>query len=323
MLPGVSNVLTRAAAQNWERERGLPIRRITGEKSPVHAVSDELDVWFAGLENPPVVERPVPLETQTPAATIILCSEPILPPSPHIGHLGVCCAVYAALFVLDLFLEISYQFDKFGRAAGIAAIFAAAWIFGSSALGLWVAWRWIVAGRRGGFALLFTTFVAEAMVVFAGLTMTAVLPNEPVALLRFPSQPAEIAYLKNVLFYFLPLITTVWLVPFHCVACLYRQFRNSEPGSVVALLERQTPSWGDVDMLYIPAKWLGFGIFLVGLASVFLTQDLLRNLLPSRYSNLFMALALTKSASYFALGMLCIAWYSRTLAGIRRACPSS
>lgn len=317
------NVSVRTA-QNWERERCLPVRRITGEKPQVRALADELDVWFAGLEQPPSGGAPPsPTAQQAAAAASIVSSDPAVQPNLHMGHLGVCCAVYSALFVLDLFLEISYQFDKLGRAAAITAPFVAAWIVASSALGLWASWRWIVAGRRGGFALLFITFAATAMLVFAALTFTSVLPTHSVALLRFPSQPAEIAYLKNVVFYFLPLVTTVWLVPFHFVACVYRRLQDSGHQQVLALLERQASGRGAVDALYIRPRWLVCGMFLVGFASIILTQDLLRNLLPSRYTDLYMALALAKSASYFALGMLCITWYSRVLAGIRAACPTS
>jgi hypothetical protein len=307
-------------AQNWERERRLPVRRIAGEKPQVRALADELDIWLTRLEQPPSVATvpPPARRDDTEAPSIIPSDQPSLP----IGHLGVCCAVYSALFVLDLFLEISYQFDRLGGWAVIAAPFVAIWIGGSSALSLWASWRRISSGRSGGFALLFATFVAAAILVFGALTLTSVLPSTPVTVLRFPSQPAGIAYLKNVIFYFRPLITSVLLVPFYFVACLHRRHRDSGYQAVLAILDRKTPSWRAVDALYIPARWLALGMFLVGFASVILTQNLLRNLIPSPYSNLFMILALTKSACYFALGMLCVAWYARALARIR-ACPNS
>jgi hypothetical protein len=311
-------------AQNWERDRKLPVRRITGgEKSQVRALVEELDDWFAQLEQPPPITPPLPPVIQTAAtATLTVSPELAVQPNLKIGHLFVCCTVYAALFVLDLFLEISYQFDRLGRGATIAAPFVAAWIVGSSAFGLWASWRRIATGRLGGFALLFIIFATAGTLVFAALTLTSVLPREPITILRFPAQPAEIAYLKNVVFYFLPLITTVWLVPFHFVACLHRQLRASDPRIVLVVLERKAPFPGGVDALYLPAAWLVVGMILVGFASVIMTQDLLRNLIPSRYTNLFMVLALTKSASYFGLGMLCTAWYSRALAEIRGACPT-
>ena len=78
-----------------------------------------------------------------------------------------------------------------------------------------------------------------------------------------------------------------------------------------------------MDAIRLPVGWLVFGMFAVGFFSVILTQDLLRNLLPAPHANLFMVLAIAKSASYFALGMLCISWYARALGGIRaRSLPS-
>jgi hypothetical protein len=288
-----------------------------GEKSQVRALADEVDAWRAALDQPPTADAPPPQAApNTVTASSIASPPPTLQPSLHIGHLGACCAVYAALFVLDLFLEVSYQFDHLGRTAAIVAPLVAAWISGTSALGLRIAWRWMIARRRGSFALLFMTFAFAALLVWVALTLTSVLPREPVTLLRFPSQPAEIAYLKNVVFYFLPLITTVWLVPFHFVACLCGKLQGSQLPSALAVVERRVPFRTAADALYIPAGWLAAGMFLLGLVSVIMTQDLLRNLLPSRYTPLFMALAIAKSATYFALGLLCVAWYSRVLAGI-------
>jgi hypothetical protein len=305
-------------AQNWERERRLPIHRISSEKSQVRALAKELDDWLAEQEQPRPVGAPPPLTMHMASAT--RASHLPVPPHLHIGHLCLCCLLYAGLFVLDLILEIAYQFDKLGAAALVVAPLVAAWIATSSALSLWTAWRWIAIGRRGGFALLTITFTAAAMLVFALLTCISVLPTTPVTLLRFPAQPAEIAYFKNILFYFLPLIICVWLVPFHFTACLFRQLQAGGAEVVLAVLERRVSAWARFDALYLSVRWLVAGMFLEGLASVILTQDLLRNLVFTRYTNLFMILAVTKSASYFALGVLCVTWYSRVLSGIRAAC---
>lgn len=64
----------------WEKERGLPVRRVPGATGRVvFAYSDELDAWSRG-ELPPPAPRPVPPETQTgsvaPAARVAALRAP-------------------------------------------------------------------------------------------------------------------------------------------------------------------------------------------------------------------------------------------------------
>jgi len=45
--------VTERTAQKWERERGLPVHRMPGEKGRVVAWLDELDRWrSSGLDKP-------------------------------------------------------------------------------------------------------------------------------------------------------------------------------------------------------------------------------------------------------------------------------
>jgi hypothetical protein len=308
-------------AQNWERDRGLPVRRIVGEKSQVRALAGELDAWWASQEQQPPVGLTTPPAMQpNPAATVLATSASLpRPPSIHTAHLAVCCLVYAALFVLDLFLEVSYQFGKYENLALRAAPVLAAWIAATSALGLLIGWRPVMQGRRGGFAALFAIFSVSALFAFGVLALASVVPGDRITVLQFPSQPAYAAYFKNVVFYFLPLATTVWLIPFHFVACLHQQFRDHGPSSALLLLDRRAASPSQADSINLPVGWLVLGVLVVGLASIIMTQDLLRHLVVGPYANLFTMLAIAKSAIYFALAMLCITWYSRALAAIRTA----
>lgn len=302
-------------AQNWESERGLPVRRVIGEKRQVRAVADELDEWLKSQEA-------APSATAKPSS-VVPESESARLPSWQPAHLAACCIGYALLYVLDLFLEVAYRFDTLGRSACLAALPLALWIAGSSALLLRFSVELAVRGRRTAFAVLFGGFSIAGITSGAALTLFGVLPMIPVTLLRFPSQPAAVAYFKNVVFYFLPLATTVWLVPFHFVGSVHRQLQQGPTSAVIRLLDGQAPPAGGLGALRLPINWLVVGMFVAGLVSVVLTQDLLRNLQPARHANLFMVLAITKSACYFALGMLCIAWYARALRALRLAASTS
>jgi hypothetical protein len=213
-----------------------------------------------------------------------------------------CCVLYASLYVLDIFLEIAYQFDRLGHQAAAIAPLVALWIFTTSAAGLWGGWRLTSRGRRGGFAVLLGSFILAALAVYAALT--GYLPSEPVTMLQFQAQTAQAAFFKNVVFYFLPLVTLVWLIPFHFVASLHGRHGKRD---ILAPL----------DAVYFQLEWLSTGLLLAAVAGVFLTQHLLSNLIPSPYANLFMLLALAKTFVYFGLGMACLTWYSRSLTSIR------
>jgi hypothetical protein len=49
--------VTTRAAQKWERERGLPIRRLPGKRSMVSASRSEIDCWKRGQRRSSVVRR--------------------------------------------------------------------------------------------------------------------------------------------------------------------------------------------------------------------------------------------------------------------------
>jgi hypothetical protein len=57
--------------------------------------------------------------------------------------------------------------------------------------------------------------------------------------------------------------------------------------------------------------------------AVALTQDLFDHLKPNPFKNLFMQLALGRTLLFFAIGLFCLLWYSRTLNDIKRECLAS
>jgi hypothetical protein len=291
-------------AQNWERELGLPVHRIgTAEKPPVRAWTHELDKWA---------------NRSSEAKTASAEQHDRPGPDLFLGHLAICCLTYCALFLLDLFLEIAYQFDLRYGSALIASPLISIWIASTSALGLRVGWRMASSGRHGAFAAMFAIFAASGLAVFGALSSFGVLPSTPVTKLVFPSQTAQAAFLKNVVLYFLPLVTLTWLIPFHYVARLHRHYNGHGPAKTLEMLDKQKTD--RLSGLHISVRALVIGMLMYGLLSIILTQDLLRHLVPDRYSNLFMMLAISKSSLYWGHGMLCISWYARAIEAVQVAC---
>lgn len=90
--------------QRWEREDGLPVRRIgQNRRSSVYALSRELDDWLSGQRELP--EEPLPVESSEPQ----LSNDP---EEPRDSHFGI--TVYVAIAAL----------------LSIAAVVVGAWISG-------------------------------------------------------------------------------------------------------------------------------------------------------------------------------------------------
>jgi hypothetical protein len=143
--------------------------------------------------------------------------------------------------------------------------------------------------------------------------LRSVLPSESVTALRLTAQTAQAAFLKNVTLYFLPLVSIVWLVPFHFVVQVHRQLETNGPTSTAVLPDSPPGVLRHSHSIYIPFRMLVWAVFVVSIASIVLTQDLLGKLVPGPYANLFMMLALIKTFTWCCLGLLCLCWYNRAL----------
>lgn len=228
------------------------------------------------------------------------------------------CTLYAGLYVLTLFLEISYRFDEFGRPACFRAPLVFLWIFCASLLGLITDWRRTSAGKRGGFLFSTSSFVGAALLLCAALW--EFLPGFPVTAYRAQAQTAQAAYAKNVLLYFLPLAAILGLVPFHFIAALRFEMRSGNPQSVRARLNGEGHGSVSQKAVYFRLHYLTAALFLTALFSIAMTNRLFDNLKQAPYMNLFMLLALGRVLVYFSLGILCLLWYGRALNAIQSEC---
>lgn len=218
--------------------------------------------------------------------------------SNHLSYVMCVSGIYGLLFWIALFLEIAYQFDRYGEGVLWAGVPIFLWIWGTSLLGL--VWSERLAKKRHRFSLHIglLSFIGGACVAYvAGAYF---LPVEPItAADNIRTQPAYAAYFKNVFIYFLPLAVFFILIPFHHVSA------NNNPD----IPDKQ------VSISIAPNVLLG----ILGLAIVYSlvsTFYLLDNLSSSPYHGLFTTLVFFRFFIYFGLSLLCLLWYRWALGQI-------
>ncbi|MGI8639820.1 MAG: winged helix-turn-helix domain-containing protein [Pyrinomonadaceae bacterium] len=211
----------------------------------------------------------------------------------HAVYVLVGSLLYGLLFWIALMLEVAYQFDRFGTKAVWLGLPLVLWIGGTSFFGLIRTENLIRQDKRNSLFVGLLFFIGGA--VLACLAMSFFLPNEPITVAHFQSQPAFAAFVKNSLMYFLPLGVVFILIPFHFVCA--RESRISTTFSAI------NPSFAHL-----------FGLWLVAVMyAIFSTFYLLDNLLPAQFHGLFVLLAFLRFFVYFGLGLACLLWYKSAL----------
>jgi DNA-binding winged helix-turn-helix (wHTH) protein len=238
----------------------------------------------------------------------------------HLAHVLASCILYATLYASAVFLEIAYEFDRYGRGAFPLTVIVFGWIFVTSVLGLLVGQQKI--SRSGGVGLLVMVlfFFGAAFVTFAG--MSRFLPNQPVTRAVFQTYPAEAAYLKDIV-HFLVLGLLFMIFPFHFVSIMRREVQKGRYRAVLDALNRRRLAVLPRGAIYLRFGYLALLLVILALLSIAMTVHLLDNLQPGPYRNLFTQLVYLRAVLYFGLGIECLAWYYSALADLKRECISA
>lgn len=191
---------------------------------------------------------------------------------------------YGGLFGVILLLESAYKFENFTPKIYWQSLILFIW--NSAAMFCALTWTQYKLQKNKDYAFIFGIAPLLLGVGFSYLLASYVLPDVPITLTRFQSQPALAAFLKNE-FYIVLLGITYCLTPFYAVCC-------KKSGS-----NRFTLSTS-----------FFFGSFAMILAyhvpSTFYLTD---NLLPSTNHGFFVRLVLLRSIIYFGLGISSLIWY--------------
>lgn len=235
----------------------------------------------------------------------------------HKLHAMIACALYAALYSVGLLVEIAYQFDRYGSDAIWVAAAAYCWIFISSLGGLAIDWRLTLGGSNRGLVVTIAIFWLAAIALFAGSCLF--LPAEPITLSKMQSYTAQAAYLKTI-GYFLVLNMIFLLPAFHFVLTMQREMRNGRHRPVFRLLNRDKLSVRPRGVIYPNVGILSLTLAVVVAVSLFLHHNLMNNLKPAPYMNLFSNLILARLLLYYLLAAECLYWYYQALNELKREC---
>lgn len=235
----------------------------------------------------------------------------------HLSHALVASGLYAALYAVALLGEVAYQFDRYGRASIWVAIAIFVWVFTTSLAGLAIDWKLTRNGSRKGIVASITVFLFSALTAFAGACLF--LPTNPVTEMNWQAYTAQAAYLKDIV-YFLVLLVIFTVPPFHFVLAAQRELQAGRHKSVLNLLTGDKFSLTPRSVFY-PRFWvLALILSVIVGVSVFFHHNLMSNLKPGEYMNLFANLIQARLILYYLLALECLYWYYQALNELKREC---
>lgn len=226
------------------------------------------------------------------------------------------CTLYALLHALALFTEVAYQFDSYGASAIRIAPFVFLWVWTTSIASLLACRLLTLTGRR--YSLLFSISLFAASEVVLYLSMGWILPNVPITKALFQTYPAHGAYLKSIS-HFCPLAIIFLVVPYHFVIAARAQLRLGSVREIRKLLTGEEVGTAPEGAVFLRLNWLGIMLTVAAIGSIVATAHLVDNLVPTEYTSMFTQLVQWRLVLYFALGAICLLWYSRSLNAIKIA----
>lgn len=233
----------------------------------------------------------------------------------HTGHVLIAGALYALAYVVALLVEVAYAFDELGPTVLRIAPVVFLWIFGTSMAALYLDWKSVLAGRQNGLALSLPILALAAVGLYAVLFQF--LPGSPLTLMKIQAHTPQASFLKSVR-HFVPTAGFFLALPFHFVLTMQRELREGRYREVLGLLcgERWATVPSGAFYLTVRTFWILLLIALLG--SIAMVNYQFWNLQAGPYMNLFIHLVQLKWVIFFAIGLKCLAWYSKRLDDLKR-----
>ncbi len=235
----------------------------------------------------------------------------------HTWHAVRASALYALLYCVALLIEVAYAFDSLGsQALGLLPIIFI-WILGTTVGTLLLLCKSEAKKRTRG--LLAPALLSVGSAILLLVALYGFLPGVPITQAKIQTYSAQAAYLKWVA-YGIPSLFLFLLLPFQCVVRLQAEVETGAHAYVLAILageKRALPPAGVV----VVRPWVLWTILIAALVySLAAGSHLLDNLLPSRFTNLFVILVQVRWCLYLAFGVECLAWYNHALRELHREC---
>ncbi len=235
----------------------------------------------------------------------------------HLIHALLCSTIYAALFAVAVLVEVAYHFDQHGRTGIKLAIVAFIWILATSLAGLWLDWRLTLRHTSNGWAVSAGIFLFSAAALFAFACLF--LPTTAVTELNWQAYTAQAAYLKTICYFLI--LQAIFLLPsFHFVLAMQRELHEGHHRLALELLTGDKLSVAPRGTIYPKFSALAVLLFVTIAISLFLHHNLMGNLRPGQYMNLFANLVQLRLILFFLLAAVCLVWYYRMLNELKREC---
>ncbi len=233
----------------------------------------------------------------------------------HRIHAGVAAAIFACVVAGSVFMEIAYQYDRFGPLAWTAAPVALLWMAGAMVTALVADWKLTGSGRASGLAASIAVLLSAAALQY--LVLRPFLPSYAITEATFQTWTAQAAYLKDTV-YTVAFAALFTLVPFHFIIAMQRELQGGRHRMAFELLTGSRFGIAPLRSPYIRLSLLGVLLLGGAVYSILSTAHLLEALKVTAYSNLFIQIIQIRWLLFLALGLEGLAWYHSALNELKR-----
>ena len=233
----------------------------------------------------------------------------------HGRFVALTASLYGLLYVASVWTELAYSYDRFGRLAWLLSPLVLLWAGGALLLALAVDASVTTNRRFPGVAWSVVAALASLGALLGFLSYA--LPGVPTIDATFQTRSAAGGYLKNALYYFLPLL--IFILPtFHAVLGFQRELRAGRHHAMLDFLSGSPTGVAPRGVWFVP-MWLLAVILMVAVPIGYQgTSNMLDNLKLGPYADLFSAALYVRVALWFVIAVVCMAWYQRRLDDLKR-----
>jgi hypothetical protein len=225
--------------------------------------------------------------------------------------------LYAALYIVSVLLETSYRTSGHsGASVRLLLIFCL--MLGTSLAALVLDIQFIRTGKPDGLWIALLLFLIAAVAQW--LIVRTMLPSASIVPANFQSLTAQAAHLKNTS-YFLSIVVFFWIPPVHCVFTLERELRMGRTHVVQRVLA-DSSLFSGVGVIYPKPAWLWVILLATVPAALKMGARLVDNLQSSVFLNRYLNLFYARALLYYTLSILCLLWYTQSIAQISAELPS-
>jgi DNA-binding winged helix-turn-helix (wHTH) protein len=155
----------------------------------------------------------------------------------HALQIGFACIMYSGLYVISVFVETAYAFEKYRNSLGAVGSIIFLWIVSTTLAAVWTDWRLTKKSDLHGLTAAVAIMTAAVGALFLGLA--GFLPESAITHFSFQGFTAHAAYLKSEI-YFVMLAVAFMVLPFHFIIRVEHELRAGRPDIAWCLLSRRT-----------------------------------------------------------------------------------